>query len=715
MTPAVPRILRPFTYITSSLLALSLSTAVSAQGMTELLPLSGYTESRAFGISADGSVIVGGNSGMAPAPAVYWDGSGNVTSLGVLPGGGSFAAARGVSGDGTVIVGFGTITNTITGYTEYQAFRRDGVNGYSLLGVEGTQSYAYGANTDGSVIVGSYEDANPSVAYRAFRWDAVSGMQDIGSLIGFGPFDSYYRVEASDVNADGSVIVGYSNSGNGTRAFRWVQTYTALGAAGGPLSIVAAGGGIGGVMQDLGSFGGESRARAVNADGTVVVGYSYATTGGAHAFRWVEGGGPMQDLGTLSGGTYAYSIANDVNADGTVVVGRSSGPTGGDMAFRWTDDGQGGGTMENLGVLNPLDSYSSARGVSADGTIVVGESGDGEGAARAFIYRDAMLDLVNTQTAIGQSAADQGGAVDMSNASLGAMLGRELEVSRSGSGGAAFSSKGAGGHARPVAIRFEGTLASNVAIGTQASGGATAAVGIGERLTFGGFVTTGNEISALGGFGVDTQQTAGGIYLRSRAADRTGLTWKAALAYSGGDARIVRAATLANTEAGTGTSLLATTAGSFEIGTGIQAGKALLTPFVRIAAMSTTRAGYTEANTIAFPVTYDAYRQDIVVATVGIEGRTQLSPTHTLRYGIGLEQDLSRSANPVTGTSAVPGMTTFSVPAPAVVNASRGYATIGISHRFTNGSEVTLDAGVRQSPYATAPTLSAAVGYEIRF
>jgi probable HAF family extracellular repeat protein len=81
----------------------------------------------------------------------------------------------------------------------------------------------------------------------------------------------------------------------------------------------------------------------------------------------------FQGLGLLSGG-YDSSTASGVSADGSVVVGTASGADG-QQAFRWTD----GGGMIGLGFLplpggGVIPDYSFAAGVSGDGSAVVGYS-----------------------------------------------------------------------------------------------------------------------------------------------------------------------------------------------------------------------------------------------------------------------------------------------------------------------------------------------------
>jgi probable HAF family extracellular repeat protein len=213
----------------------------------------------------------------------------------------------------------------------------------------GAYSEADGVSADGSVVVGRSSD-------QAFRWTSNGGMVGLGDLPG-GSFDG----GAIGVSADGSVVVGRSSSNSFTEAFRWTS---------------------GGGMVGLGILPGwaGSLASCVSADGSVVVGYSSDSVlySGGQAFRWTSGGG-MVGLGFLPGAS--YSAANDVSADGKVVVG-ASGSASGAHAFRWTS----GGGMVSLGDL-PGGAFSpDARGVSADGSVIVGLTTDSFSSPGAFYW-----------------------------------------------------------------------------------------------------------------------------------------------------------------------------------------------------------------------------------------------------------------------------------------------------------------------------------------
>lgn len=189
-----------------------------------------------------------------------------------------------------------------------------------------------------------------------------------------------FRSRANAVSADGTVVVGQGNTAASREVFRWTSD---------------------GGMVGLGTLpGGPPRtmARGVSADGNVIVGYG-DTASGFEAFRWTPGGG-MAGMGYLPGGS-GYSAAEGVSADGSVVVGRSNIASGGE-AFRWT----AGDGMVGLGELPGGSSFSEANAVSSDGSKVVGASGSTLG-TEAFMWSssEGMIGLGDLPGGIFRSSA----------------------------------------------------------------------------------------------------------------------------------------------------------------------------------------------------------------------------------------------------------------------------------------------------------------------
>ena len=149
-----------------------------------------------------------------------------------------------------------------------------------------------------------------------------------------------------DASADGSVIVGIATGGSA----RWTRD---------------------GGLQVFGGepgFGSSNTAQAVSRDGTAIFGSSRRSSGRYQMYRWT-GPGTFQGLGNAVNATNIEVEA--ANQDGTVVVGTVSAGQGAVYeGFVWTPQG-------GIQPIPGLGGFSRAKGVSADGRVVVGSGLDG--------------------------------------------------------------------------------------------------------------------------------------------------------------------------------------------------------------------------------------------------------------------------------------------------------------------------------------------------
>jgi uncharacterized membrane protein len=268
-----------------------------------------------------------------------------------------------MSDDASVVVGTGTFGIPNLYYTE--------ADGVVVIG-DGCFSGLPSISGDGSTVLGCHTDNDGNE--NAARWLGGTDWLDLGSEAGAVPCDDLLS-GAWGVNADGSLGVGLlwrvtecqANAGtwdlvNGRSAMVLPQ-----------------------LVEDR-----STRANAVNADGSVIVGWQDLKTGQRVAAKWVNG---VAELILTRNGGY-NGEAHAVSADGNTIVG--GGYKFGNDAWIW----QEGIGVQPIGLsghgrliaLDVSDSGRVAVGFSQDSQAFVWQQGKGpQNLARFLRSRGAVI------------------------------------------------------------------------------------------------------------------------------------------------------------------------------------------------------------------------------------------------------------------------------------------------------------------------------------
>ena len=282
----------------------------------------GSPRSEAWGVSGNGSVVAGQAQDINyNSVAFRWTEAGGMSSLGIIDGTIVFSIARGISDDGTTIVG---MSKSAAGDQAFRWTSATGMVGLGDLPGASFSSTAAATSSDGTTVVGSGRSTQSGYNFsEAFRWTAAEGIVPLGDLAG-----GLYSSVAYDVSADGSVIVGKSSSaasGQNSEAFRWTAATGMVGLGDLP----------GGVAYDMVS----STAYGVSGDGAIIVGDGFGTSG-TRATIWDAANG-MRDLTTVLTGEYGLDLtgwtlyqARAISDNGQVIVGYGRNPSGQTEAWR---------------------------------------------------------------------------------------------------------------------------------------------------------------------------------------------------------------------------------------------------------------------------------------------------------------------------------------------------------------------------------------------
>lgn len=210
------------------------------------------------------------------------------------------------------------------------------------LTVIGLGNYNVGAVSDNGVV--SLHTSAGSI----YKWNAAGGLVQIGSIT-----NGYPAAGRTIVSNDGTKIS--SSVTNAATGFNEISTYDVATA-----TWVNRGG-----LVPTGWDGSVSSTWGMSTDGNTIVGLGFLTAANAHAVKWDEVNGVV-DLGSIVPGR--SSRANAINAAGTVIVGWQDESTGTRSGAKWQDG------VESFITDNNGNHVGEAGGISADGNTIIGSA-----------------------------------------------------------------------------------------------------------------------------------------------------------------------------------------------------------------------------------------------------------------------------------------------------------------------------------------------------
>ena len=271
------------------------SLLLASRGFPEasLVPLgtlpNGSSECEAYGISPDGTTVVGSCEVVPPGSSVTseafrWTESGGMVGLGHLLGS-IQSRALDVALDGVTVVGYSGLA--LCGRCDDQGVVWYGSE-LTPLGAEEGDTRATGVSSDGAVVAGRFINFG-------FRWTSAGGV-DL----------SYLADEAVGVSADGETFALLNlDEWSRPMAYRWTASGGAVALS--PDYLVPKG---------------------ISPDGSTIVGVTNLLEQDPfdpQAFRWNQSEG-VSILGKLPLLQYYYSTANATCAGGEIIVGRAYPP-----------------------------------------------------------------------------------------------------------------------------------------------------------------------------------------------------------------------------------------------------------------------------------------------------------------------------------------------------------------------------------------------------
>ncbi|MBT8595132.1 autotransporter outer membrane beta-barrel domain-containing protein [Polynucleobacter paneuropaeus] len=324
----------------------------------------------------------------------------------------------------------------------------------------------------------------------------------------------------------------------------------------------------------------------------------------------------------------------------------------------------------------------------------------GDTAQHAFVYgawaNGGLVDVNNTYSAIATNSYQLNSLLNAQNTALVVNLNSDCTVY-----GANNVCVGVGGRYTNVSSPTTSQTAGNIQIGYRFDPSFRAGV----------FLDQGISNATPNNYTVKNSQPLAGLFaVYAPSGSNLGVQVKASAAYSSNGVNVTRT-TLANTEAGQGTSTMTTQGGQLETAYGFAVADSwIASPLAGIRTTSVVRNGYTETAGATFPITYNSVSQTATTAYAGGKVMGYVTPKVSVGAGAGVEQDLSSNISNYSGSIYYLGA--FSLTAPSIQK-TRPFVSANADYWIEKNQRVSLSTYYNQQSLNTSNGITTMLTYTI--
>jgi hypothetical protein len=322
----------------------------------------------------------------------------------------------------------------------------------------------------------------------------------------------------------------------------------------------------------------------------------------------------------------------------------------------------------------------------------------GNSASHAFVYgawaNGGLVDVQNTYTALATNSYQLNSILNAQNTLLAVSLNYDCTVY-----GANNLCIGAGGRHTNVSGPSTSQTASNIQVGYK----------INPNVRVGIFLDQGLSNSSPNNYAVKNANPLAGLFVvYAPSGTNLGTQVKLSAAYSDNSVNITRTS-LANTEAGQGSSSITTQGAQLEVAYGFEANDQLIaSPFIGIRSTRVSRGAYTETSGASFPISYNSTTQSATTAYVGAKVMGHLSPKLTVGASVGVEQDIQNKIDGYSGSIYYLG--DFNMVAPSLER-TRAFVSANTDYWVANAQKISLGIYYNQQSLNSANGVTGMLSY----